>query len=217
MRRAAAASALLAALGLLWLGGSLVNAPLRMGGPMNMDLSGPLGALAVLGGMAALALLPSGWQRAGWGLAGAVVVGTVGWNLWQFPPFADGAYFTLRYDLRDLDRAPAAAAQTVVGLAPLTCAVAGAAVPWPWNRALLPGLAVPAAVVACPAYGWFADGFAGVDGPWPRGLLVLVPCGVLAVLGLRRAWHAGLRVAGAQALVLLVLCLVTWAAWEMVV
>ncbi len=206
---------LVAGLGLLWLGGAAINAPISLG-PMRLGLAPLAGLVELAAGTALLALLPPPWSRPAWALAIPALLATVGRNFIIDPPLDDGAWRQLRLGLAGggEDTWPAGPEWTVLGVCPLAIAIAGAA-----SRARAPFVQVAiAAVVFCAAgslvYAPFVRELTDNGDPFPAGWLLPAAFGVAGVVGLRRggAW----RLAGVCCLALAGLCLATWAIYASV-
>jgi hypothetical protein len=74
------------ALVLLARGAAWVNAPLRMTGPFNFDLSLPLGVLGLVAGMALLEAAPRPAVKPVCLLAALVCAAVAGRNFYRYPP-----------------------------------------------------------------------------------------------------------------------------------
>src|ERR1700722_20190329 len=85
------------ALAFLAVGTAWVNAPLRMAGPFNFDLSLPLGVFALIAGMALFEEVPRLAVKPVCLRAALVVAAIAGRNFYRYPPIDDGAWFLLRY------------------------------------------------------------------------------------------------------------------------
>jgi hypothetical protein len=84
-------------LALLGFGSAIIGAPVRTAGPMNIDLSMPIGVGSLVSGLLLLEAAPANWRRRSCLIGAAVVVLLAGRNLYCYPPIDDGAYFMLRY------------------------------------------------------------------------------------------------------------------------
>ena len=207
---------LAAGLALLWLGGGVINAPIRLGGPMHLGFGPVVGLAELLAGTAALASLPPPWSRPGWALAVPALLATVGRNFIIDPPLDDGAWRQLRLGVAGggEDTWPASPVWSVLGVCPLALAISGAA---SRARASFVHVAVAAALfcaVGSLAYEPFVQELTANGHPWPFGWLLSAVSGVAGVIGLARGRVWGL--AGACCMVLACLCLATWAIYASV-
>jgi hypothetical protein len=108
---------------LLGFGAAVIGAPVRTAGPMNIDLSMPIGTACLVGGLLLIEAAPANWRRRASLLGAAVVLLLAGRNLYFYPPVDDGAYFMLRYGREAAeDWVPASALAHA-----LACAAAGCA------------------------------------------------------------------------------------------
>lgn len=216
--RAAQALAALLALAAVWRGGGWVNAPAQMG-PMRMDVSNPLGGVLLLAGALALAMLPPRASRLPWAAAAALIVLTAGPAFYIYPPFEDGAYFMIRYDINDLDYAPAGPISTALPFALIVAALLGAAGRrWTGSapgeglaaRVRGAGLGLAATVLVCAGYSAQMRAFDAI-GEGLAGKLHWIAAPVVAVAacaGLARVRRGPrTRAALAYAIGLLTLCL----------
>jgi hypothetical protein len=89
--------ACLLALASLGFGAAVISTPVRTAGPMNIDLSMPIGVVSLVGGLLLFEAVPADWRRRACLLGAAVVLLLAGRNLYLYPPVDDGAYFMLRY------------------------------------------------------------------------------------------------------------------------
>ncbi len=206
LRSLAALAGLLA----LWVGCSVTNAPLHLGGPMNLSYNLPLGVPLVALGTAGVALAPRRAWPLAWPLAAVVALATAGANLWEHPPINDGAFQSLRTGVRDPDRAPADPFLHPLALAPVGIALA-ALLPGPRRTAPLLLAAAAAALAAGVALEWFEDALLAGDTA-ARAVILAVPAALLGLAAVRGGHPVGRAVAG-QATVLLALCLLLWAEW----
>jgi len=205
--------AALAGLYALWLGCDLTNAPLRLGGPMNLALN-PLGVPLVALGLVGVALIPARGQKVAWLLTALVALGTAGVNLRQHVPFEDGAFQALRAGVPDPDTWPAPAFFHAVALAPVGVAL----------TALLPGPRRTAPLLLASAVGAAGSGFlleAFSDAMLSTGqgatlIAIGIPLSALLALTMARAASPALRAFAGQAAVLLGLCLLLCFEWRTV-
>lgn len=199
--------AALAGLLLLWAGCSLTNAPVRLGGPMNLSFNAPLGIPLVALGVAVVAFAPPQAWRPVWLLAAALALATAGANFWRFVPIEDGAFQALRSGMPDPDRSPAAPFLHVVALSPVGVALA-ALLPGPRHVAPL----LLASTAAVPVAGLALEHFEVA-----QVASYAIPAAASLALATARGGNPAGRAVAGQAAVLLVLCLLLWLEWGRVV
>jgi hypothetical protein len=115
------------ALASLGFGAAVISTPVRTAGPMNIDLSMPIGVVSLVGGLLLLEAAPANWRRRACLLGAAAVLLLAGRNLYLYPPTDDGAYFMLRYGRE--------AAEDWAPASPFAHALAFAAANWALIRA----------------------------------------------------------------------------------
>ncbi len=198
-------------------GAAWVNAPLRMAGPFNFDLSLPLGVFALIAGMALLEAVPLPAMKPVCLLAALVVAAIAGRNFWRYPPIDDGAWFLLRYGREAADSPDRLApAEPFAHMIPF--AVAGWAAARAFGmRGRLSALAVfvGCAAASCAVFAFFMRGLAA--GAAPARLAAM-----LAGLGLVAAGCAGwasrldaARIGLAVAAATILLSLAGWALYAL--
>ncbi len=203
-RLVAAVAGLLA----LWLGCDLANAPLQLGGPMNLSFNLPVGVALVALGVVGVAVAPDWAWVLAWPLAGGLALATAGVNLWHGIPVEDGAFEAMRAGVPDPDTWPAPAFLDAVAFAPAGVAL-GALLPGP--RRIIPLLI--ASAVATVGSGLGLEAFTDALLRYATGAMLVTGavavCSLLAVIAARGGRPAGRAIAG-QAIVLAVLILVVW-------
>lgn len=203
-RLAAALAGLLA----LWLGCDLANAPLQLGGPMNLSFNLPVGVPLVALGTVGVALAPERAWILVWPLTAVLAFATAGVNLWHGIPIEDGAFQSMRAGVPDPDTWPAPAFLHAVALAPAGVALA-ALLPGP--RCIIPLLLGSAGAVVGSGLGLEAFVDALLRDGHRAGLVAgaIAACSLLAIITARDGHPAGRAIAG-QAIVLAVVILVVW-------
>ena len=204
LRLAAALAGLLA----LWQGCDLANAPLQMGGPMNLSFNVPVGVPLVVLGVVGVALAPDRAWFVAWPLAGLLAIATAGVNLWHGIPVEDGGFQALRAGVPDPDTTSAPAFLHALALAPAGIAL-GALLPGP--RRIVPLLVASGAAVVGSGLGLqaFADALL-LDGTGAWLVTgAVASCSLIAAVAAWGGHPAGRAVTG-QATVLAVLILIIW-------
>lgn len=213
MRRAGELGLCCLTLVLLAAGAAWVNAPLRMAGPFNFDLSFPLGVLGLIAGAGLIEVLPRPAVKPVCLVAALVVAAVAGCNFYRHPPIDDGAWFLLRYG-----RAAADDPNRLAPAEPFAHMIPFAVASWAATRAFgmqkrLLALAIVAGctVASCAVYAFFLRGL--LDGAAPFNLAA-----TLAGLGLIAAGCAGwasrvdaARIGLAVIAATIALSLVSWA------